>query len=89
VIPTIEQILSDLFYHRMTVEDAQKYIDTHLGCQLQGTLRDRFAAKAMAALMADWRQAMRDSQAMGVNPLEGVASTAYTFADAMLKARDQ
>ncbi len=56
-----------------------QYIISNGGAHVEGgmTLRDYFAAKAMQAMV----------------PLEGVkpqiaASIAYTFADAMLKARE-
>jgi hypothetical protein len=52
-----------------------------LGMHISGmTLRDYFAAKAMQGLIAAW--------GTGIPPAKETAQAAYSFADAMLKARE-
>ena len=48
------------------------------------TLRDYFAAKAMAMLMQEWPINIFDNDAQ-----DEVAKNCYAMADAMLKAREQ
>ncbi len=52
------------------------------------TIRDYFAAKAMQAMLADCEQILRIIERVGDNWKDGLVSTAYSVADAMLKARN-
>lgn len=52
------------------------------------SLRDYFAAHAMAAIIADWSaQATRQANAEGQHSEMRIAELSYEFADAMLLAR--
>lgn len=55
----------------------------------QPTLRDYFAAKAMAGLLGQqaWMLRMRDNHKHD-DPSEATASLAYFMADAMIRARE-
>lgn len=52
------------------------------------TLRDYFAAKALPALCADYRDGARQT-GFDHGWMDGVAMDAYEMADAMLKARSR
>ena len=53
------------------------------------TLRDYFAAKAMIAVMDDWRSTRGRIQQEGFDEcVSPMASEAYLMADAMVKARE-
>ena len=51
------------------------------------TLRDYFAAKAMPSLIGQWTENVRHLK-QGQSLADFVASQAYAYSDAMLKARE-
>lgn len=82
----------------MTTKDTGGYAFPHTTEHLHKpvtagmTLRDYFAAKAMAALSGcpTWREALYDEKNRnGLDATAFTAATAYKLADAMLKAREQ
>lgn len=62
------------------------------GCNEGMSLRDYFAAKALGGLLSDtttMANISKDSRRLNVNPIIYLASAAYDYADAMLKARGE
>lgn len=82
MIPSIEDILSDLMNIRITFKQALAWIQQHIELgQENADLRDHFAAAAMQGLLAaDVKFTISASD---------ISSSAYLHADAMLKARVQ
>lgn len=83
MIPTIEEILSDLMAGRITYTHARALISRHMEIAEQsglGDLRDEFAGQAMQGMLANQHPYQASDEQM-------FARDAYVLADAMLKAR--
>lgn len=52
------------------------------------SVRDYFAAKALAAIMLDQAQLLRSSKPLGMRVVDYAAGLAYEYADAMLRYRE-
>lgn len=91
MIPSIEEILSDLMAGRITYTQARALISRHMEIAEQrglGDLRDDFAAKAMAIMWDAYDKGYCGVIDPDTFDNDMLAAGAYQIADAMLKARD-
>jgi hypothetical protein len=89
MIPTIEQIMSNLLDGSITREKALAWIEAHLRLAEETaseSMRDGFAAAAMQGLLAYPGSETAGNWQNNSTPGD-VSAQAYVYADAMLKAR--
>lgn len=83
MIPTIEQIVSDLLVGKITREEAIRELKAHVNSDAS-FMRDQFA---IVALQGGLAAQGTDTGEWTANNLDVLAERCYSIADAMMKAR--